>query len=152
MSIPDSVIVDYFTLGTNVDAADVDAVEQALSDGSLHPMEAKKRLAHAIVAEWHDTAAADHAAERFDTIHSKREVPDEMPEVALAFEAGVANVLLADLLTEAGIVPSKGEVKRLVAQGAIRLNDDPVSDARISVRPGSVLKIGKRRWLRLVEE
>ena len=150
MSIPDSVIVDYFTLGTNIAAADVDAVQQALSDGSLHPMEAKKRLAHAIVAEWHDTAAADQAAERFDTIHSKREVPDDMPEVALAFEGDIATVVLADLLTEAGVVSSRGEVKRLVAQGAIRLDDDPVSDARINVRPGSVLKIGKRRWLRLI--
>ena len=55
-----------------------------------------------------------------------------------------------DLLTGAGVVNSKGEVKRLVAQGAIRLDDESVSDAQITVRPRSVLKIGKRRWLRLI--
>ena len=150
MSIPDDVLIDFFTLGTNLDAAEVDAIEAGLRDGSLHPMRAKQRLAHAIVAEWHGADAAGAAAEAFARVFSRREQPADMPEFALAFEAGVASVALADLLARAGLAASRAEAKRLVAGGAVQLDGARVTAAEVSVAPGSVLKVGKRRWLRLV--
>ncbi len=152
MSVPDDVIVNYFTLGTNLPGADVDAIEQGLKDGSLPPMDAKKRLARAIVEEWHGAAQATAAEAHFESVFSRREVPDDMPEHLVAFDDGRAVLALPDLLTSAGIVSSKGEVKRLVAQGAIRLDDAPVDAVEVAVTPGAILKVGKRRWLRLVAE
>ena len=150
MSIPDAVLIDFFTLGTNVEAAEVDAIEAGLRDGSLHPMAAKQRLAHAIVAEWHGAGAAGAAAEDFARVFSRREQPADMPEFAIAFEDGAASVVLADLLARAGLAASRAEAKRLVAGGAVQLDGERVTAAEVSVAPGSVLKVGKRRWLRLV--
>ena len=152
MSIPDDVLVDFYTLGTNLSAEEVDAIEQGLDDGSLYPMEAKKRLAHAIVAEWHGPDAADGAAERFARVFSRREQPDEMPEVAVAMSEGTATVGLAELLTRGGVAESKSEVKRLITGGSIQLDGERVSTPEVAVVPGSVLKVGKRRWLRVVPD
>ena len=150
MSIPDDVLIDYFTLGTNLPAAEVDAIERGLADGSQHPMEAKKRLAQAIVAEWHGEAAADAAAEAFARVFSRREQPADIPEAPVAFEDGEATVVLAELLTAAGLTESKSEVKRLIAGGSIAVDGERTSTSGVVVRPGSVIKVGKRRWLRVV--
>ncbi len=150
MSIPDAVLIDYFMLGTNVPAEAVDRLAAALRDRALHPMEAKQRLAHAIVAEWHGTAAADAAADQFARVFSQHEAPPDIPEYALAFAARAATVDIVDLLADAGVAPSKAEARRLLAQGGVHLDGERVDAAEITVHPGSVLKVGKRRWLRLV--
>lgn len=151
MSIPDSALLEFFTLATNVPAEEVAAIERGLQDRSLHPMEAKKRLAHAVVAEWHGGAAADAAAEQFAAVFQQQEIPAEIPEVALPFDGrDSATVDLTDLLADAGVVGSKAEVKRLLAQGGVSIDGAKVSDAAVSVRPGSVIRVGRRRWLRIV--
>ncbi|PZC47096.1 MAG: tyrosyl-tRNA synthetase [Chloroflexi bacterium] len=152
MSIPDDALVEFYTLGTNLEPGAVDGIGRGLGDGSLHPMAAKKRLAHAIVAEWHGEEAADAAADGFARVFSQREQPDEMPEVAVPIADGAATVALAGLLTRAGVAESKSEVKRLIAGGSIQLDGERVTRPEISVVPGSVLKVGKRRWLRIVAE
>ena len=151
MSIPDGVIVEYFTLATNADPEEVRAIEEALNDNRLHPMEAKQRLARAVVEEWHGPAAATAAAEHFAAVFSRREAPDAMPEYALPFPGGVAHVVLADLLADAGLAASRGEAKRLLQGGGVSLDGTRLDSPEIDVRPGAVLKVGKRRWLRLVE-
>ena len=150
MSIPDSALPDYLSLATNLPAEEVEAMEAGREDDSLHPLEAKKRLAHAIVAEWHGEAAAEAAAERFARTFSQGKTPAAMPEVALSFDGDTCTVDLAALLTEAGAVRSKAEVKRLLTQGGIQLNGERVTAAEIALRPGGVFKIGKRRWLQVV--
>jgi len=151
MSIPDKALPQFFTLGTNLSAEEVAPLEQGLADRSLHPMEAKKELAHAIVSEWHGPAAADAAATNFTSVFSMREQPDEMPEVALTFEeTGTTTVDLSALLTETGMVKSKAEVKRLVAQGGVQRDGKPFESPQVQLVPGDVLKIGKRRWLRVI--
>lgn len=152
MSIPDGVLTDFFTLGSNVEPEAVDAIERGLADGSLHPMQAKQQLAHAIVAEWHGEAAADAASEGFARVFSQGEQPDEMPEVAVEIADGAVTVALADLLTRGGVAASRSEVKRLIAGGSIQLDGGRVTTPEVTVRAGSVLKVGKRRWLRVVAE
>ena len=150
MSIPDDSLRKFFTLATNLPTEEVAGIETGLGDRSLHPMEAKKRLAHAIVLEWHEVAAADAAAHEFARVFSQREIPEEMPEVALAFPDGHARVDLVELLTSAGVVQSRSEVKRLLAQGGVELDGVRVKTPQVGVTPGGVLKVGKRRWLRVV--
>ena len=150
MSIPDEALGQFFTLGTNLSGDEVGSIERGLATGSLPPMEAKQRLAHAIVGEWHGPAAAAAAAANFTNVFSKRELPEEMPEVALTFDDGSAAVDLSALLTDAGLVKSKAEVKRLVAQGGVQRDGQPFESPQVQLAPGDVLKIGKRRWLRVV--
>ena len=150
MSIPDDVLIDFFTLGTNLAVAEVEEIERDLGDGSVHPVEAKRRLAHAIVEEWHGAAEAAEAAEGFARVFSQREQPAEMPEVAVAMTDGHAMMPVASLLTDAGAVESRSEVKRLIAGGSVQLDGERITHAIVTVRPGSVFKVGKRRWLRVV--
>ncbi len=150
MSIPDAALPQFFTLGTNLPADEVAALERDLATRDLHPMEAKRRLAHAVVREWHGSAAADTAAAQFQRVFSKREAPAEMQEVAVHFDGATAEVDLAVLLTAAGVVKSKAEVKRLVGQGGIQRDGQPFDSPQVRLSLGDVLKIGKRRWLRVV--
>ena len=152
MSIPDGVLREYFTLATNLPADEVDAIEKARNDGTLHPMEAKKRLAHAIVSEWHGEAAADAAAENFTRVFSRREFPEDIPEVSVPMQDGIGTVQLPVLLTQAGVAGSKAEVKRLLTQGGIQLDGEPCDTPEVKVRAGGVLQVGRRRWLRIVAE
>ena len=92
MSIPDDALIEFYPLGTNLEPDEVDGIVRDLADGSLHPMAAKKRLAHAIVAEWHGEEAAAAAADGFTRVFSQGKQPEEMPEVAVAFEGDGANV------------------------------------------------------------
>jgi len=148
MSVPDAVLVDYFTLGTNLPGAEIDAIAADLGSGALHPMDAKKRLAHAIVAEWHGTPAADAAAERFASVFSRHETPAEMPELRIS--DGVT-YSLPDLLTAQGVVESKAQVKRLIEQGGIYINDEPCRGPDAELHAGDVLRVGRRRFYRAVE-
>ncbi len=150
MSIPDAALMQFFTLGTNLPADVVAALERNLATGDLHPMEAKRRLAYAIVSEWHGPAVADAAAAQFKRVFSKREAPAGMQEMALRFDGTNAEVDLAVLLTTAGVVKSKAEVKRLVRQGGVQCDGQPFDSLQVRLSPGDVLKIGKRRWLRVV--
>lgn len=152
MSIPDDVLGQFFTLGTNISSVDIDAIERARADGSLHPMDAKKRLARAIVTEWHGAQAADAAAAHFDQVFSRREAPDDIPEVALAFSGSDLLIDLFSVVSSAGLVTSRSEFKRLLAQGGVQMDGERVEDAQVTVKPGTVFKIGKRRWLRVGAE
>ena len=145
MSIPDSVMGEFFTHGTNLPAAEVDELAGAVESGDLPAMEAKRRLASAIAAEWHGEAAAAAAAEEWTRVFSRHGAPDEMPEFAV--DEGEAT--LAALLHDAGAAESRAAAKRLIKQGAVSLNGEKVSAQTVELGDGDVLQIGKRAWLRI---
>lgn len=147
MSIPDSSIVDYFTLVTPLDPREVEAIEAALADGSLRPMDAKKRLAEEITTVFHSAEAAADARAYFEATVQRRETPDEMPEHAIDGRAP-----LPDVLRAAGLVKSNGEVRRLVSEGGLLLNGEKVADFTIEVGPGDEIRVGRHRYLRLVSK
>ena len=101
-------------------------------------------LAEAVTASFHGAEAARAAAERFDRLFRERAAPNEMPERKIAGGETVLDVIVA-----ARLAPSKSEARRLVAQGGVHLDGAPVDDPAATARPG-VLKVGKRRFLRLV--
>jgi tyrosyl-tRNA synthetase len=146
MSIPDSAIVDYFTLVTALPPDEIDDIRAALEGGTLPPMDAKKRLAEEVTATFYSRAEARAAREYFESTFQRRETPDEMPEHALAAPAGLTTVLV-----DSGIAQSNGEVRRLVSQGAVSVNGEPVSDFTVEVSPGDEIRVGRHRFLRIVE-
>ena len=144
MSIPDRLMDNYFTLLTQQSRAQIDA----LLDGSkTHPRDAKLELARQIVSAFHGADAAKTAAEEFIRVFSQREVPTEMPEIAV--KAGTINII--DLIEQAGFAKSRGEARRLVQQNAVSLDDQPITDITANVEPraGQVLRVGKRRFGRI---
>jgi tyrosyl-tRNA synthetase len=114
------------------------------------PMERKLALARWIVARAHGEAAAERAAERFDSIVRRRETPDDLPDIAIP--AGDP-VHLPSLLVESFGVGSTSEARRLISQGGVKLAGVPVDDLDVprASLAGVVLQVGKRRHARLVE-
>ena len=148
MSIPDEAMGDFFRLASGLTQAEAEARLAVLADGSLHPRQAKAELGRLIVARWHDEEAAREAEAAFDKQFKEREIPDELPDLAVPEGAAVA----LDLVAAAPGVKSRGEARRLIQGGGVTLNGDRLEawDAPLPGElAGRVLKIGKRRIFRL---
>jgi tyrosyl-tRNA synthetase len=153
MSIPDTLMVTYFELCTEVPLDEVRAVEEGLRTGRLHPRDVKRRLAREIVAVWHGREAAERAEEEFDRVFAREELPSEIPEVtvpARELEAGGRLGVVA-LLRRTGLVHSNSEARRLIAQGGVSVDGRRVTDPedKVEVQTGLVVRVGKRRFARL---
>jgi len=153
MSIPDSLIVDYFELVTDVPEEEIADFNEQLKNHSANPMNLKKRLAHEIVRQFHSGQAANEAEEHFTRVFQKKELPEEIPECVFA-ASYIGNELfqldIAPTLVKEGLVKSIGELKRLLAQKAIELDGNKINSSIVNARQGSILKIGKRRFVRIV--
>jgi len=141
--------MNFYTLVTRFLPDEVAAVEQGLSDGSLHPMEAKKKLAHEIVSMYHGDEAADQAADHFQQVFQQRDLPGEIP----VYRPDAPEVSVVDLLVDAGLAPSKSQARRLIAQGGVRIDGVRIDDVGsiIAVREGVVVQVGKRRFVKIGE-
>ncbi|MEW6771963.1 MAG: tyrosine--tRNA ligase [Bacillota bacterium] len=152
MSLPDELIVRYLELVTAVPADEVRAIASGLKQGSVHPRDAKMRLAREVVAQFHSQEAAQKAEAEFIRIFRERELPSEIPEFVVPPEmVSGGRVHLPRLLVAAGLVGSTSEARRLLVQGGVRVNEQKVTDpnAAISPEPGTVIGIGRRRFVRL---
>jgi tyrosyl-tRNA synthetase len=148
MSIPDEAMRSYFELLTSIPE---DEFEAMLADG--HPRETKAALASTIVATFHGEKAAAEAAAEFDRVFRDHKLPDDMPEIAIS-KGGLKDgaIWIVSLVTTAGFASSNGEARRLVAQGAVSIDDERIDDAQASVKvaDGQILKVGKRRFGKVV--
>jgi tyrosyl-tRNA synthetase len=145
MSLPDSAMPNYFRLVTRWSPDEIARMEAGLADGSLHPRDAKMRLAWEIVDAFHGSAAADAAQEHFRTVFQRRELPPDMREWPLSEPINVV-----DLIFAAGMARSKSDARRLVQQGAVTLDGVQVDDIAAMIPPKeAVLQVGKRQFLRV---
>jgi tyrosyl-tRNA synthetase len=143
MSLPDQVIGDFFTLATNLDRAEVARIIEGLAAGKLNPMEEKKRLARTIATEFWGEEAAREAEATFERTVQRKEIPEDIPNYLVAGDEA-----LIEVIVEAGLAPSKREARRLFEQGAVSIDGKPAG-IDVVARPGIVVQVGKRRWLRL---
>ncbi|MDA0256350.1 MAG: tyrosine--tRNA ligase [Chloroflexi bacterium] len=152
MSLPDSAMAGYFALLTSLTADEVDALLGGGTAGNALPaMEAKKRLAYEIVASLHPADVAAEAQRYFESTIQRGETPAEMREYSLSGAAtSDGGAALHRVLVDAGLVASGAEAKRLVAQGAVSVNDERVADATQALAAGDELRVGRHRFLRIV--
>jgi tyrosyl-tRNA synthetase len=139
MSVSDEMMWKYYELLTDMSLTEIAALK-----GKGEPMQAKMDLARRIVSDFHSKDAAEEAQRHFDSVIRKKELPKEIEEKI--FTRGTA---LNSFLVSAGLASSKSEAKRLIEQGAVYLDDIRVS-GDVLLKPG-VLKVGKRRFVRLVD-
>jgi tyrosyl-tRNA synthetase len=151
MSIPDDLIAPYFELVTGVSMEEVRAVATGLADGSVHPRDAKMRLAREIASMYHGEEAALEAENDFVRVFQQKLRPDEIPEVVVpASELAEGKIAPYRLVFIAGFAPSASAAKRLVDQGAVYIEDRRVdSSDSISLTTGTVVKVGKRMFGRV---
>jgi tyrosyl-tRNA synthetase len=149
MSIHDDLMAHYFEWATEMPMEEVRAILGGLSEGDVHPREAKERLARQIVTEMHSAAAADEAASAFGKQFREGEAPADIPDVRVAHD-GEDSYGVVDLLVRASLVKSKGEARRLVSQRGVKI-DNEVAEVNTEVPTTSspVIQYGKRKYVRI---
>jgi tyrosyl-tRNA synthetase len=150
MSIPDSLMAQWFELATELSPSEVDRIVTGLSAGTMHPRDAKRLLARSITELYWDAAAAAEAEAAFDRTFRDHEPPELMAEALLP---GGDPIHLPSLLREIGLVASGSEGRRLIASGAVKVNGVKVESEEQARNKliGAVVQVGKRRFVRLVE-
>ncbi len=144
MSVPDQAMVQYAKLVTRWGPAEVAAFERSLADGSMHPRDAKMKLALEITATYYSQPEAERAQESFVRLFQQGDVPVDMPEYVLK-----AGQTVLDVMLEAGLVTSKSEGRRLIDQKAVRLDAQTLEKADAPFPHPGVLQVGKRRFVRV---
>jgi len=148
MSIPDTLILEYFRLCTGRSPAQLAAVAERLKRGE-NPRNIKAELAAEVVTIYYSAEAAQAAAQEFDRVFRDRQAPDQVPEFAVPAQG----INIIDLVVRAGLLPSKSEARRKLQEGGIYLNGQRLTDMGLVVRVTGepvLLKVGKRKFLRLV--
>lgn len=149
LSIPDTLIYDYFVLTTNLSGDELAAIKKRLNDSLVNPRDLKRRLARTLVALYYDEDAARSAEEEFDRIFVKKDLPDEVPEYSISL--GNGRISIMQLLAETKLVASNGEARRMIEQGGVSVDGQRISDynAEIRITESIIVKVGKRRFLRV---
>jgi tyrosyl-tRNA synthetase len=147
MSIPDNLIYSYFELITDVDLNELKSIKAKLENPAVNPMELKRSLARNLVRMYHNEAKAEEAENHFNLIHQQGEIPEDIPTVSL--DGRTRRII--EIMVENGLVSGTGEARRLIRQGGVKLNGETLKDELLEIQGNqeSVLKVGKRRFLRI---
>ncbi len=149
MSVSDDLMFRYFELLSSLDLDEIKGLKDGIADGRLHPKDVKTRLAQELVERFHGARAAEAAKADFEAQFSRGEVPDDIPEFKLSPDE--KTIYLPKVLKEAGLVESTSDARRLIKQGAVSIDGNKVQSEEIEVQaPQTVLKVGKRRFLRIM--
>ncbi len=165
MSIPDGLILDYFELLTDTPDEELADMRSTLEAEAVNPMELKKRLARDLVAQFHDTETALSAERNFEGTYQRGEAPEEAQIISLAewvdklreevsgAQAGdpaAATLPIVPIMVGEGLATSASEAKRLLQQGAVEVDGERLTTQTASLREGSLMRVGRRRFARFV--
>ncbi|MEL0099393.1 MAG: tyrosine--tRNA ligase, partial [Opitutae bacterium] len=147
MSISDDVMWDYYRLLLLRNQTEVEALQK------IHPMECKKQLAHELTALFYGVEEAQKESDAFSQVFSKGQDPDDMPEISLASIQDESPTLL-NVLAGSKLFESKGQIRRLISQGAIKIDGEKIEDADLDMtqtnNANPIIKAGKKLFLRVI--
>ncbi len=148
MSIPDTIIMNYFELITNATDEELIELKHQIDNQSINPMLLKQRLARNIVEQFHGQKQAISAEEYFTRVFQKKEYPEAILEYKLPNQP----INIIDILYATGLAKSRAEARRLLEQGAIDIDDAKLhsDDTNFPLHSGSTIKVGKRRFIKLL--
>ncbi|MGD0822008.1 MAG: tyrosine--tRNA ligase [Desulfomonilia bacterium] len=146
MSISDELMWKYYELLSSRTIPQIEGMKQAVETSTLHPMDAKMKLAYEMVERFHGRAHADAARDGFVKVFKSRELPEDMPVLTLNIE----RPWICAVLKEAGLVAGTSEARRMISQGAVQINEEKIIDGEYVLSKGShIIKVGKRRYARV---
>lgn len=145
MSISDELMWRYYELLSDISASELQDMRAAVAKAHLHPKEAKVRLAEEVMGRFCDTAVIDQVIREFDRVHRQRGLPDHIPQTSL-------EGLLPQVLAKTGMTAGTSEARRLILQGAVRINGEQIKDIKwvIGGDQELIIRVGKRKFLRFV--
>ncbi|MBN1298971.1 MAG: tyrosine--tRNA ligase [Actinobacteria bacterium] len=156
MSIPDSIIMDYYRLLTRLSLDEIKEIEIAITEKGENPVHAKRKLAELVVSTLYDSKKAEHAREHFDSIFKEKKIPDDVEEFDLnkLLHGSKNKIHLVELIAKSGLASSNSEARRLIEQGSVKIDNEKVEDIKaefaVSFLQGKVIQKGKRFFRRLI--
>ena len=146
LSIPDNIMLSWFTLAADVDKNYLDEVSQKLEDGSINPMGLKRELARKIVTLYHDDNKAIEPENYFNKVPVSIGVPDDIDDYQLKEDD-----LLVNIIADSGLLNSKSEARRMIKQSAVKIDGETITDIHHRVKTSDyfILKVGKRKFLKV---
>ncbi|MFC1897482.1 tyrosine--tRNA ligase [Chloroflexota bacterium] len=158
MSIPDSLIMQYFELVTDVSDEELEEIKQELENKATNPMTLKKRLAREIVTQLYNKKSAGEAEEHFGRVVQQKELPDKIENLPLNLyfkdlspnQLEFTSVDISKLLVVTGKVKSRSEANRLIEQGAVSIDGKKLTGPTAHIKIGSIIKVGRRRFAKVI--
>jgi len=146
LSISDGMIVKWLTLAADADSKTIEYADKQLKDPKVNPMEIKRLLARKIVSLFHNDELAEKAEKHFNEVVVGKGIPDDIPVYSISKEDLIVNIIF-----NSGLLKSKGEARRMIKQGAVKLDEKRVDDIQATILPDreQILKVGKRRFLKV---
>jgi len=145
LSISDDLMWRYYELLSNLSLEEISSIRGSVVDGTLHPKKAKEMLAHEITARFYDELAADAAKAEFDNVFKAHKLPTDMPMIEA--EDGV---WICKALVDAGLTPSTSQARRDIGQGAVKIDQEKISDIKLNLSLGEyILQIGKKKFAKV---
>ena len=146
MAIPDDLIIKYYNLVTDIHPDDIEKLKNDLETDKINPRDVKMKLSKEIVTLYHGESEAQKAEERFKRVFQKGQTPKDIDIIIVSKEA----FDFAEVLVINNIAKSKNEVRRLVSQGGIKINDNKVDDlVDVEIENEMIIQIGKKKFIRL---
>jgi len=155
MSVPDKGMMDYYVLLTRLDASEIRSIESDIKSEKLNPSFAKRRLARIIIEYLYGPGESLAAEENFDLLFKKKQVPDEIEEFQISKgKSSESGMWIISVLVGSGLVNSNGDARRMIKQGAIKLDgikiDDDSMEVKLEEIDGKILQKGKRHFRKII--
>ena len=145
LSVSDELMWRYYELLSAKTLDEIAVLKEGVANGSLHPKSVKEDLALEITARFHSIEAAKSAKDEFDRVHSNNQIPTEIDEFSCDTEVWIAKALV-----DCNLTPSTSQARRDIKQGAVKINQEKVSDEQLQLSSGEyVLQVGKRKFAKL---
>lgn len=145
MSIPDRLISRYFELLTRVPMQDIKDLQEAMDSGKINPRDIKIMLAKQIITSLYNEEEAVKAEERFKLVFSQGDIPDDIPEIVVK----ESEIWLPKFLYENAMVDSTSDGRRMVKQGAIKVDGQKYSEEKLRPANNMVVQVGKRKFIKI---
>ncbi len=156
MSIPDELMRPYYELVTEVPMAEIKTIFQGMAAGKLHPRDVKRRLGREIVTLYHGAAAAREAEEAFDLVFRQGEIPEDIPLITVPGTEmdSKSSVWIVKLLAFSDLVTSNGEARRMIKQGAVKIDGVKVTseEKQVDITTERVIQVGKRKFTKVIKD
>ena len=145
LSVSDELMWRYYELLSSKSIEEIKALQEGVANGSVHPKKAKEDLALEITTRFHSQELANEAKDEFERVHAKSQIPTEIDEFSCDGEIWIAKALV-----DCKISPSTSQARRDIKQGAVKINQEKISDEQLQLSSGEyVLQVGKRKFAKL---
>ena len=152
MSIPDELIIKYYDLVTDIHPDEIENIKSELESGEINPRDIKMKLSKEIVKLYHGEIASEEAEEYFKSVFQNKSIPDDIKEIEIVKNSIInEQSTILKIITDMKFAKSNRDARRLVEQGAVKVNEEKISLQKIiELKNGDIIQCGKRNFVKII--